>query len=105
MDTGDAFAITVPVLVETLYGISMTPRDAQNRAIWAQLEPQCTCHIPDTTDARDAADLQVRLRRQGRQLATIDALIAIIALRYDLVLLTTDNDFAVVPGLRRENWR
>lgn len=32
---GDAFAITVPVLTETLYGISIAPRGPQNLAIWA----------------------------------------------------------------------
>jgi len=37
-------------------------------------------------------------------LATIDALIAITALRYDLTLLTTDGDFQAVPVLRLENW-
>ena len=35
---------------------------------------------------------------------TIDALIAAIALRYDLTLLTTDGDFYAVPDLKHENW-
>lgn len=105
MNGGDTFAINVLVLAETLYGISSTPRGAKNRAVWAQLEPQIACYVPDIADAVEAADLQLRLRRRGRQLATVDALIAVIALRYDLTLLTTDNDFDAVPGLRRENWR
>lgn len=105
MEAGDTFAINVPVLAETLYGISSTPRGTQNRTVWAQLEPQLTCYEPDAADAREAADLQLRLRRQGRQLATVDALVAVTALRYDLVLLSTDNDFEAVPGLRRETWR
>ena len=33
-----------------------------------------------------------------------DALIAAVALRRDLTLLTTDGDFAAVPGLLCENW-
>jgi len=37
-------------------------------------------------------------------LATVDALIATIALRYDLILLTTDGDFTSVASLRLENW-
>ena len=32
------------------------------------------------------------------------SLIAVIALRYDLTLLTTDGDFQAIPGLRLENW-
>ncbi|MFD3165831.1 type II toxin-antitoxin system VapC family toxin [Herpetosiphon sp. NSE202] len=60
--------------------------------------------MPDETDAVHAAEMQIALRRQGRQLATVDALIAALALRYDLVLLTTDKDFDAVPELRIENW-
>lgn len=55
-------------------------------------------------DAEKAAILQLELRRQGWQLGTIDALIAAVALRYDLVLLTTDRDFQAIPGLPQENW-
>ncbi|MDP9312439.1 MAG: type II toxin-antitoxin system VapC family toxin [Chloroflexota bacterium] len=104
LDAGDSFTICVPVLTETLFGIGILPRAAQNRAEWAQLQPRLPCYIPDETDAAFAAELQIALRRQGRQLATIDALIAVITLRYDLILLTTDGDFRAVPRLQHENW-
>jgi predicted nucleic acid-binding protein len=71
---------------------------------WARLRPRFACHIPDEEDAENAAALQRSLRRQGWQLETVDAFIAVAALRYNLVLLTSDNDFAPVPGLRIENW-
>src|SRR5262249_11514834 len=96
--------ITVPVVTETLYGIGLLPRAAQNLAEWTRLRPSLTCYIPDETDAENAAALQRSLRRQGLQLETVDALIAVVALRYGLVLLTTDNDFVPVPGLKQENW-
>jgi tRNA(fMet)-specific endonuclease VapC len=51
-----------------------------------------------------AAALQSSLRRAGRQLATVDALLAAVALRHGLTLLTTDGDFDAVPNLRLENW-
>jgi tRNA(fMet)-specific endonuclease VapC len=104
LNAGDSFAICVPVLTETLFGISILPRAVQNRAEWSQIQPFFPCYIPDETDATLAADLQIALRRQGKQLATVDALIAVITLRYDLVLLTTDGDFRAVPGLQHENW-
>jgi predicted nucleic acid-binding protein len=44
------------------------------------------------------------LRRQGWQLETVDAFVAGSALRYNLVLLTSDKDFAPVSGLTQENW-
>lgn len=104
VESGDGFAICVPMLTETLFGIGILPRAAQNRVEWSQLQPLFPCYIPDETDAELAAELQIALRRQGRQLATVDALIAVIALRNDLTLLTTDRDFRSVPALRQENW-
>jgi len=62
------------------------------------------CYIPDETDAEFAAELQVSLRRRGWQLATVDALVAAVALRYDLTLLTADQDFQAIPRLQHESW-
>lgn len=105
LDAGDTFALCVPVVAETLFGIGILPRAAQNLAEWARLQPLLPCYIPDETDAESAARLQIALRWQGRQLETVDALVAVIALRYGLVLLTTDADFRAVPDLPHENWR
>jgi len=104
LDEGDNFAICVPVLAETLFGIGMLPRAAQNLAEWERLKPLLPCYIPDETDAEFAAELQVSLRRRGWRLATVDALIAAVALRYDLTLLTADQDFQAIPRLQHENW-
>ena len=103
LQAGDSFGITVPVIAETLFGIGLLPRAAQNLAEWARLQPSLTCYIPDEADAENAAALQ-RLRRQGWQLETVDAFVAVTALRHDLVLLTSDHDFTPVPGLKQENW-
>jgi predicted nucleic acid-binding protein len=102
---GDTFSICVPMLTEVLFGIGIAPRAEQNLQLWAPWEQSLECHVPDAADARRAAELQISLRRRGRQLATVDALIAVTALRYNLTLLSTDNDFDAVPGLRRESWR
>lgn len=101
---GDTFAVTVPVVAETLFGIGVLPRAAQNLAEWARIRPQFACYVPDEADAEAAAALQRMLRSRGWQLGTIDAFIAVVALRYKLVLLTSDKDFSTVPGLSLENW-
>jgi predicted nucleic acid-binding protein len=105
VQAGHSFAICVPVLSEVWYGISLLPRAARNQAEWAQLRMLLPCHALDETDAEMAADLQVSLRRRGWQLETIDALIATVAVRNQLILLTTDGDFRNVPNLQWENWR
>jgi tRNA(fMet)-specific endonuclease VapC len=104
LNDGDNFATCVPVVTETLFGIALLPRATQNLAEWKRLKPLLPCYIPDETDAEFAAELQVSLRSRGWQLETVDALIASVALRYDLTLLTTDQDFRAVPQLSQANW-
>lgn len=87
-----------------LFGIGMLPRAAQNQAEWQRLRPDFEFYNPDETDAIRAAGLQIQLRRRGWQLATVDALIAAVALRYNLTLLTRDNDFSAIAILPQENW-
>lgn len=103
-DSGNDFAVCVPVIAEILFGIGLLPRAERTLEEWERLKPSLPCYIPDEADAESAAKLQIALRRQGWQLATVDAFIAALALRYDLILLTTDRDFQAVPKLRQENW-
>ncbi len=105
LDQGDSFAICVPTVPELLFGISTLPRVSITLAEWRRLRPYLNYYSLDEQDAEIAAELQTALRRRGRQLETVDALIAAIALRYELTLLTTDKDFSVVPGLLLQNWR
>lgn len=48
---------------------------------------------PDREDHIGAAALRNRCRRGGVQIGTIDALLAQLCIRHDLMLLTTDRDF------------
>lgn len=104
MAAGDQFAVCAPVETEVWFGMSMIKRAAQNRAEWMQLRQEMPCYQIDEVDARAAAELQITLRLQGRQLGTVDALIAAVAIRYDLTLLTTDRDFLPITRLKQENW-
>ena len=49
--------------------------------------------VPDRADHIAAAALRTACRRDGIQIGTIDALLATLCVRHDLVLLTTDQDF------------
>jgi hypothetical protein len=52
--------------------------------------------VPDRRDHIDAADLRTRCRREGLQIGTIDALLTQLCLRHDLVMLSSDGDFAAI---------
>ena len=101
---GDSFTIPTPVLSEFLFGIGLLPRAKDNQTAWQALSEAFGYHRIDRQDAEAAAELRLHLRRVGRQLAIVDALVAVLALRHGLTLLTTDADFYGIPGLTKENW-
>ncbi len=49
--------------------------------------------VPDRDDHIDAAQLRNHCRRNGVQIATIDALLAQLCIRHDVTMLTADEDF------------
>ena len=55
----------------------------------------------EAIDFTSAGDLLRDLAEAGRTLPSMDGLIAALALRHDVPLLTLDRHFEVVPGLRR----
>lgn len=101
---GSRFAIPAPCVTEVIFGISLLPRADANRREWSLLMRDLTVHTVDRDDAEMAAQLQIQMRKQGWQLATVDALAAAVAIRQSAVLLTKDKDFDRVPGLTCENW-
>lgn len=102
---GDSFSIATIALSEFIFGIISLPRTKQNRAEWEHLKPGFDYYNSDRFDAEQAAELRAALCKEGWQLAALDVLIAVVALRYELVLLTTDKDFNAIPKLKIENWR
>ncbi|MGD8485815.1 MAG: PIN domain-containing protein [Chloroflexota bacterium] len=52
--------------------------------------------VPDRADHIEAADLRNACRGNGIQVGTIDALLAQLCRRHDLVMLTTDRDFELM---------
>ena len=101
---GDVLALTTANLAEVLYGIVTLPRAIANQAEWERLRPSFRIYTIEERDAVRSAEIRIFLRRRGRQIGAIDALMAAIALRYDLTLLTTDADFDAVPELKHTNW-
>jgi hypothetical protein len=67
---------------------------------WANIEAR----MKAASLAHEQEEIQIILRKQGRQLEAIDSMLAVTALGNDLTLLTTDKDFFAVPNLKQENW-
>ena len=105
LENGDSFSTCTPIVTELLFGIGTLPRAKITFAEWQRLRPFLFYYTIEERDAELVAELQISLRKRGRQLETADAMIAAIALRNELTILTTDNDFKSVPGLLTKNWR
>lgn len=91
LEGGETIVVTGLVLQELLQGFS-GPRARKDIIDRFAALPLLA---PDRQDHIDAADLRNRCRRAGLQIGTIDAAIAQLCIRHDLMLLTTDNDFVL----------
>ena len=90
------------VASEVRFGLDRKRMTAE-LAEWTRVLARLVAVRLDGVDAANAAVLRVRQERRGRTLHLPDALIAAVAVRRGLTLLTADRDFVGVPGLRTED--
>lgn len=97
-------AIPVIVLGEFRYGIAAS-RDWRAYEAWLQTHLADFDILAVTDDtATSYASLRVALKRSGRPIPANDTWIAALALQHRLPVLSRDQHFDVVPGLRRQGW-
>lgn len=101
---GDDFYVPALGLAEAMYGFLTIPRAQQNKRQWESIRSNFSLLTVDGEHVEEATDLRVALRKEGWQLALVDAVIAATAVQNQLILLTTDRDFSRVPLLKTENW-
>ncbi|MDJ0976050.1 MAG: PIN domain-containing protein [Planctomycetota bacterium] len=96
LEDGDLVFTTGLVLQELLQGLR-GPKAAQMIVERFATLPLVT---PGRDDHIEAAGLRNDCRRRGMQITTIDALLAQLCIRHELVMLTTDADFARIAKVR-----
>ncbi|HEY6578185.1 MAG TPA: PIN domain-containing protein [Rhizomicrobium sp.] len=94
IESGQALVSTGLVLQELLQGFAGPKARAQIIDRFSALPLLAT----DRNDHIQAAELRNRCRRAGFQAGTIDALLAQLCIRHDLVMLTTDQDFRAIAA-------
>jgi predicted nucleic acid-binding protein len=101
LDGGESVFTTGLVLQELLQGF----RGPKARHAIIDHFASLPLLIPDRTDHVEAAELRNACRRKGIQVGTIDALLARLCVRHDLVMLSTDRDFTLMaPHVGLTNW-
>jgi len=95
LETGEGVFTTGLVLQELLQGFGgPKARDAIVERFGA-----LPFLVADRADHVEAAELRNACRRKGIQVGTIDALLAQLCIRHDLIMLTTDRDFELMAAL------
>ena len=94
LDSGTVYC-TGLVLQELLQGFAMPKAHRQIISRFSALP----LLVPDRDDYIHAAELRNRCRQKGVQAGTIDALLAQLCVRYELSMLTTDNDFRSMASI------
>jgi tRNA(fMet)-specific endonuclease VapC len=101
---GDRFGICLPALCEYRTGIRLGRRFKRNLARLQAALGVLRLWPADEETAAAFAELFSELRASGRMLSQFDLLIAAFARQHGLILLTADQDFQSVKGLKIENW-
>lgn len=99
---GEAVLISAPVLAEYLDGAHFVGGSHLEGAL--QLIAGRDVVPFDKDSAVAAGEIRANLRKMGRSIAMIDAMVAGIALRHHHVLVSRDSDFSLVPGLAVESY-
>lgn len=101
LTNGEGVFTTGLVLQELLQGFS----GPQARAAILDRFSALPLLVPDRDDHVAAAESRNLCRRRGILVGTIDALLARLCSRHDLVMLTTDRDFQLMsPHVRLTVW-
>lgn len=92
------------VLCELAVGIEQTARREANWKALRVFLRQIRIWPIDLPTARTYGEIYNELRAKGRVLSQVDMMLAALARRANLVVLTTDRDFEALPDVRVENW-
>jgi len=102
---GHKIGIATPVLAELHYGVEYSNSPECNRLLLRRALSDLILW-PLTVEATERyGQIRAELRRAGRMIQSVDAMIAAIALTLTrCTVVSADSDFSAVPGLSVENW-
>jgi tRNA(fMet)-specific endonuclease VapC len=103
-ESPESLVISSITEAEVFYGIANRPGSARLRAAAESFFAKSTVLSWDSTAARAYGDLRAAQERKGRPLSVEDLMIAAHALALDLTLVTHDQAFSYVDGLKTVDW-
>jgi tRNA(fMet)-specific endonuclease VapC len=102
----EADEVFVPAIVlgELYFGAEKSGRAEENRQRVDTLADRWIIHDCDRVTARHYGRIKNQLRTQGQPIPENDIWIAALAKQHDLVLVTRDQHFSHVEGLKTASW-
>lgn len=97
-------AVPVIVLGEFRFGIRQSRHRMRYESWLLESIPNYRVLAVDIETAEHYAEIRGELKRSGRPIPANDLWIAALARQHTLPLLTRDQHFDAVPGLRRVDW-
>ncbi|MDZ4771017.1 MAG: PIN domain-containing protein [Chloroflexota bacterium] len=101
---GHTLYLCKPVEYEVLRGLIKAQAERQRQMFLEVFAPQLTLLSLTDGDWWQAAHFWANARNAGKQLSDVDLLIAALAYRLNVVIVTNDDDFDALP-VQHENWR
>lgn len=96
--------LPIPALAEFRFGILKSNRRARMEDWYWKSVAAAEVLPVDVQTAERYAQIRVALEYQGRRIPMNDLWIAALALQHNLPVLSRDNHFDVVDGLKRLSW-
>lgn len=103
-EDGHLLGLCYPVKYEVLRGLLKVNATQKLRLFRGTISPLMDNILLTEADWELAAQLWAEMRRQGKQLADTDLLLAALAQRLNGIVVTADDDFDAL-SIQRENWR
>ena len=93
-----------PSIGELKFMVENSAQKETNRRKLLSLIPQFSIWRYEHDEAREFGRLRVELRAQGTPIPMVDVMIAATARANNLVVVTADQHFNLITGLKVENW-
>ncbi len=104
LDTTTRHHLPLVALAEYAFGLQSSKYGARLKSVFRKLETDSILLLPDRATADWYVTIRHKLKLRGRPIPEGDLWIAALARQHDLEIISRDEHFDVVEGVRRIGW-
>lgn len=103
-NSGSGFGISISILGELFFAVYASRRKDENLHQLKDFLDDVIIWDYDIPAAEEFGKIQAEQKAKGKPIPSIDAQIAAVARIHNLIILTADEHFDFVDGIKAENW-